>query len=89
MLVLCQDWRSEGRLASYVLYTLSRHLRQKGRATEVTFSWPYSANGAARTNLDIVSYSAASKPASKENRILAFSVPFGACAARFPVLRFL
>ena len=44
---------------------------------------------AATTNLDIVSYSAAAKPASKENRILAFSVPFCACARRFPVLRFL
>ena len=44
---------------------------------------------ATTTNLDIVSYSAAAKLASKEKRILAFSVPFGACASRFPVLRFL
>lgn len=42
-----------------------------------------------RTNLDIVSYSAAASPASKENRIRAFSVPFEFCARRFPVLRFL
>ncbi len=43
-----------------------------------------------RTNLDIVSKSAADDPASKENRMRAFSV-FGACACarRFPVLRFL
>ena len=41
-----------------------------------------------RTNLDIVSYSAAVKPAS-ENRIRAFSALFGTFASRFPVLRFL
>jgi hypothetical protein len=41
------------------------------------------------TNFDIVSYSAAASPASKEKRIRAFSVPFGACASRLPVLRFL
>lgn len=40
-------------------------------------------------DLDIVSYSAAANPASKENRILALSVPLGACARRLPVLRFL
>ena len=41
------------------------------------------------TNFDIVSYSAAVNPASIENRIRAFSVPFGAYAGRFEVLRFL
>ena len=41
------------------------------------------------TNLDNVSYSAPATPASNENRILAFSGPFDACARRFPVLRFL
>jgi hypothetical protein len=41
------------------------------------------------TNLDIVSYSAGASPASNENRIRAFSVPFGAYARRFEVLRFL
>ena len=46
--------------------------------------------GVITTNLDIVSYSAATSPASKENRILAFSVVlFEPCARRFPVLRFL
>lgn len=41
-----------------------------------------------RTDLDIVSYSAAVKPAS-ENRIRPFSELFGAFVWRFPVLRFL
>lgn len=49
---------------------------------------PTSTRGS-KTNLDIVSYSAADKPASKENRSLALSAPFEGCAVRFPVLRFL
>jgi hypothetical protein len=41
------------------------------------------------TNLDMGSCSAAAQPGSKENRTLALSVPWRACAKRFPVLRFL
>lgn len=78
MLMLCHDWGSDRRVWSamidVVYFPAMKHNRLVILRTH--FARPQHLRPGSRTNLDIVSYSAAAKPASNENLIRAFSVPF-------------
>lgn len=85
--MLCHDRRSERRTQSAIRdLPYAIHFGPSGTRT---LYFLHHVVETAKTNLDMLSYSAADAPASNEKRIRAFSVPLWPYASRLPVLRFL